>query len=229
MKLRTRLDAQAIRHHLRYYIWYYLLILVLSFAAWSLIYTQTAYRVPQEKRIDLYIQATGADPDVVNAFLKPIWEKAVPLQESVKAVMLLSPGGANDYYSNMQLITYITAAEGDIYMLSSDDFRRLAGQGIFLDLGEAVASGRINAGSLDLSPGRVSLTMEDEAGNLLPSSEPRLFGIPAAGLNRFMSDMMIDNRGLVLSISMNSGNKEAALSFLDALIQATRSPEPHPP
>jgi hypothetical protein len=129
MKLRTRLDAQAIRHHLRYYIWYYLLILVLSFAAWSLIYTQTAYRVPQEKRIDLYIQATGADPNVVNAFLKPVWEKAVPLQESVKAVMLLSPGGANDYYSNMQLITYITAAEGDIYMLSSDDFRRLAGQG----------------------------------------------------------------------------------------------------
>lgn len=226
MKLRTRLDAQAIRHHLHYYIWYYLIILIVSFAGWGMVYTQTAYQVPQEKRIDIYIQASGANPDVVNSFLKPLWETAAPWLESVRAVMLLSPGGANDYYTNIQLITYIAAAEGDIYMLSADDFRRLAGQGAFLDLGGVVASGRIDAEGLDLSPGYIRLVTVDEAGNPLPGAEPALYGIPAFGLNRFMSDLMIDNRGMVLAIAANSGNEDAALTFLDALIQATRGPAP---
>ncbi len=225
MKLVTRLDRKTLLNHLAYHGWQYLLILGLSFLLWNLIYQQTAYRPPQGKRIDVYIQSSSADQDQVNAFFKPIWESAVPEQELVSAVIMLSPG-TDDYYAGMQLITYIAAAEGDIYMLSSNDFKRLASQGAFIPLDRYVSDGRIDAAGIGLAPGRVTIIETDDEGAVTSVSEPRLYGIPAAELYGFASDLLIDNRDMVLAVAVNGGNLEAAVTFLDALIGATRGPKP---
>ncbi len=226
MKLGTRLTGKTLRNHIQYHGWQYLLILVLSFGLWNLIYAQTAYRPPQSARIDVYIQSSTADQETVNAFLKPVWEAAVPEEELVAAVLMLSPARGEDYYANMQLMTYIAAAEGDIYMLSSPDFKRFASQGAFVALDQYVESGQIDAGGIDLNPGRVTLVEMNEQGELITASESALYGIPALELYRFASEMMIDNRNLVLSVAANSGNEESALTFLNALIRETKGPKP---
>lgn len=226
MKLETRLTWRDIRNHLQYQGWLYLLLIVLSFALISLVYAQTAYRPPQDKRIDLYIQGSSASSDAVNAFLEPIWEEAVPQAELVSAVLLLSGGGENDYYANMQLVTYIAAAEGDIYMLSTQDFKRFAAQGAFVPLEEAIAQGRIDVDGIILGAGRVTLVDTNERGELISTGQSGQFGIPAYNLYRFASDLMIDNRDMVLSVAVNSGNEEDTITFLNALIQATRGDIP---
>lgn len=226
MKLRTKLTWAEVRHHLQYHAWLYLLLVVLSFGLTNLIYAQTAYRPPQSARIDVYIQASGADTDQVNAFLEPIWKEAVPEQELVNAVTLMSGGGENDYYANMQLVTYIAAAEGDIYMLSSTDFKRFASQGAFVALDELIEQGKLNTEGIDLAPGRVRLVDSNEQGEAVVVGEPIQFGIPARELYAFATELLIDNRDMVLAVAVNSGNEEATLTFLDALIQHTKAPKP---
>ena len=226
MKLNTRLTWQDIRNHLQYYGWLYLLLTALSFGLWNLVYAQTAYRPPQSARIDLYIQSSSADQDTVNAFLLPIWEEAVPEEELVNAVLLMSAGGENDYYSNIQLVTYIAAAEGDIYMLSSNDFKRFAAQGAFVALDDILKQGLIDASGIELASGRVTPVDSNDEGVLVPAGEARQFGIPAKILYRFATDLMIDNRDMVLAVAANSGNEEDTITFLNALIQHTRGEIP---
>ena len=226
MKLDTRLTWQDIRNHLQYCGWLYLLLTALSFGLWNLVYAQTAYRPPQSARIDLYIQSSSADQDTVNAFLLPIWEEAVPEEELVNAVLLMSTGGENDYYSNMQLVTYIAAAEGDIYMLSSNDFKRFAAQGAFIALDDILEQGLIDASGIELASGRVTPVDSNDEGVLVPAGAARQFGIPAGILYRFATDLMIDNRDMVLAVAANSGNEEDTITFLNALIQQTRGEIP---
>ena len=226
MKLNTRLTWQDIRNHLQYYGWLYLLLTALSFGLWNLVYAQTTYRPPQSARIDLYIQSSSADQDTVNAFLLPVWEEAVPDEELVNAVLLMSTGGENDYYSNIQLVTYIAAAEGDIYMLSSNDFKRFAAQGAFVALDDILKQGLIDVSGIELASGRVTPVDSNDEGVLVPAGEARQFGIPAAILYRFAADLMIDNRDMVLAVAANSGNEEDAITFLNALIQHTRGEIP---
>ncbi len=101
MKLSVKTTKKELKHHLQYSGFVYVLLVVASIALVSLIYTQTAYRPPQDKRIDIYMQAPGASQEAVDAYLKPIWEAAVPEMEVVTAVMLMAPGGENDYYANI--------------------------------------------------------------------------------------------------------------------------------
>ncbi len=226
MKLATPLTRKTLRDHLVYHGWQYLLILALSFPLWNLIYQQTAYRPPESARIDVYIQSSSAEQDKVNAFLKPIWDAAVPEQELVSAVLMLSPGGSEDYYSSMQLVTYIGAAQGDIYMLTLPDFKRLAAQGAFVALDQYVMDGLIDATGIQLDAGRVTIMEMNEQGESVPASEPRLYGIPAKDLYRFASELAIDNRDMVLAVAVNSGNEESSLTFLNALIRETLGPKP---
>ena len=51
--------------------------------------------------------------------------------ELVSGVTLLA-SSSDDYYSQMQLTTYIAAGEGDIYFLPSGDFKSFAANGAFL-------------------------------------------------------------------------------------------------
>jgi len=226
VKLRTRITGQDLRNHLRYFGWVYVLIVALSFGLWNMVYTQTAYRPPQDKRIDVYIQSSSADQEMVNAYLLPIWQAAVPEEELVQAVLMMGSGGENDYYANIQLMTYIAAAEGDIYMLSTADFKRLAAQGAFVSLDEVIRQGKIQVQELSLASGQVQMVESNPEGELAPVGGVEQYGIPARELYRFATELAIDNRDMVLAVAANSGNEEDTITFLNALIQHSRAPVP---
>ena len=218
MKIKTPITKARLRTHIAYNFWKYLIAIVGSIFAWNLIYTTTAYRAPQEKRVDLYIQSTYVTEESTEKFIKPIWEASVPDMETVSSVIL---AGSADYYSNMQLSVYIMAGEGDIYLLSTADFKNFASQGAFIDLSPYIESGQINVDGIDISAGRVAL-VDDEG---LPVGENIQFGIPAYTLSGYTDMNMQDYGNIVMAVTTFNGNQENVLKFFDAFIQAGRPAE----
>ena len=70
MRIRTPINQETLKHHFTYSSWKYLLMAVLVVMGWSLIYTTTAYRSPQNKRIDVYIQSNIGSSDLIDAFME---------------------------------------------------------------------------------------------------------------------------------------------------------------
>lgn len=217
MKIKTAITRKKIRTHITYNFWKYILVIAAAIFGWDLLYSMTAYKSPEDKRIDLYIQSPLVTEQRAEAFFQPIWEERVPDMEVVDAIMLTS--STQDYYGSMQLTVYIMAQEGDIYMLSSSDFKSFASQGVFLDLQPAIDAGKLHAGDMDLSAGYVAL-IDD---NGLPTGERQLFGIPAASLGGLAEGLGLDTRDLVISVTAFNGNEDNVIAFLDGLIAAGRA------
>lgn len=216
MKLLTRTDKAAIRHHFLYSGWQYLVLVAASVFLWNLIYLWTAYRPPQDKRIDLYIQSATAMSEDVEAALFPIAKEKLPDLELLSVVML-SPAAQDDYYAMMRLSTYMAAQEGDIYLLEPDDFKRYAAQGIFVPLEPLIKSGAISQYPKDLSAGYVTLNpdpaTESDAKPAL--QDKQLFGIPLREYDGMREKLNIDNRRLILAVTLWNQNDDNVIRFID--------------
>lgn len=217
MRIKTPLNRERMRHHLAYSGWKYALMTVLTVFVWSLIYTTTAYRSPQDKRIDLYAMTNTATTETMDAFLAPIWREVTPEMETVSSVALMS---VDEYTSFMQLTAYITAGDGDIYFLNEQFFKSFASQGAFLQLEDLVAEGTIQTGDIDLSKGYVAIIEEYDENDQPVAAERHLYGIPLDSYYGFMSGMQLDNRGLYAVILANNQNSENVIPFFNALLQA---------
>ena len=220
MKISTPVDGARVKTHLTYTFWLYILVAVAAFFGWNLLYTVTQYRAPEEKRIDLYIQSSTVSQQYAEAFMEPIWKECVPEMEVVDTVMLLS--NSQDYYTSMQLTVYIMAQEGDIYVLSSSDFKSYAAQGVFIDLQPYIDNGQLDLSGIDLSAGQIAQVDE----NGLPKGERAQFGIPLSSLYGYATGMGLDNRDLILGVTVFSGNEENVITFLNGLIAAGRGEMP---
>ena len=209
-----------LKRHLVYDGWKYLLIIALCWFGWDLLYTTTAYRSPQDKRIDVMIMSATASDEVLEAFLKPIWETATPDMELVEGVSLL-PGSADDYTANVNLTVKLAAAEGDIYLLPHDVFKNFALNGSFMGLDQFIADGVINVEGLKLDSARLTL-LDEETG----AATTQVYGIPTESLYGFMDGLQFDNRNAVMAIAVNNGNDENVVKFFNALLQAGRGEKP---
>lgn len=219
MRLKTPVNQETLRHHITYSSWKYIIMAVLVIMGWSLIYTTTAYRSPQDKRIDVYIQSNIGAQQTIDAFLEPIWKETVPEMETVSSVILTT---VDDYTTSMQLMAYMAAGEADIYFLNEQYFKSYAGQGGFLPLEELVADGTLNVGDVDLTKGYVAF-VEDYDDNGLPTkTSQHLYGIPLESFYGFMNGMQIDNRDLYAVITVNNQNDANVIPFFNALLEAGR-------
>lgn len=224
MTIRTPVDKTHIRNHLAYSGWKYALLAVLSIFCWSLIYTQTAYRSPQDKRIDVYIKSSTVSTEMADKFMEPIWKSTVPSMEVVSSVSLLN---SSDYSAVMQLQVYLAAGEGDIYILPAQDYRTYAASETFLQLDDLIASGVINVDGINLDGASVMVVDDyDDEGSPIYTGEKGVFGIPMDTLYAFMDGMQLDNRGMYMCIAANNQNDENVIPFFNALLQAGRGEQP---
>lgn len=220
MRISTPITKAKLKTHFAYGSWKYLVIVLGSIFLWNIAYTTTAYRSPENKRVDVYLQSATATEEKVNAFFKEVWDAHIPDMETVSAVILTST--ADDYYGSMQLSVYMMAGEGDLYILTTSDFKTYAAQEIFLDLEPFIASGQLDVTGIDLSAGYVAVN--DSEG--VPTGERKLFGIPLYTLYGYMDGMLLDNRNVVIAMTAYNGNEENVLKFLNGLIQAGRGDMP---
>lgn len=219
MRMKTPLTKEKVRNHFTYGSWKYLLLAALAVFGWSLIFTTTAYRSPQDKRIDLYAQTTTTTAENMDAFLEPIWREVTPEMEVVSSVALMN---LDDYSTSMQLTAYMAAGDGDIYFLTEQYFKSFAAAGSFLELDALVENGTIQVDGVDLSKGRVAVVTEYDENDQPVTAEQHLYGVPLDEFYGFMSGMQLDNRGLYAAILVNNGNDENVIPFFNALLQAGR-------
>lgn len=218
MRLKTPVTKDNLKTHFTYGLWKYILLAVLAIGGWSIIYTVTAYRSPQDKRIDLYVQTATTSSEIIDHFIEPIWKETVPEMETVSSVVMIPTG---DYSADMQLFTYIAVGEGDIYFLTEESFKNFASQGAFLPLEEMVESGVIAVADVDLTKGYVAMQQYDE--NDVPISSVRhLYGIPLESFYGFMNEIQLDNRSLYAAVMVRNQNDENVIPFFNALLQAGR-------
>ena len=217
MHIATPINKDRLRNHLNYGLCKYALVLVLAIAGWSIVFDMTEPRSPQDKRIDVYVQANTASSDTIDAFLAPIWHEVTPEMEEVSSVALTV---IDEYTSYMQLYAYIAAGEGDIYFLNEQYFKSFAAGEAFLPLEALVADGTLNVSDVDLSKGYITLRPDEDEERAEPATH--LYGIPLDSFYGFMKGMQIDNRGLYAVVLVNNMNDENVIPFFNALLQAGR-------
>lgn len=217
MRIKTPINRETLKHHMNYGLWKYALMAACAIMGWSLIYTTTAYRSPQDKRVDVYILSNTASSELVDKFLEPIWKEAVPEMETVNGVVMSL---IDDYTTTMQMMAYMAAGEADIYFLDEQNFKSYASQGSFLELEDLVESGQIDSCGVDLSKGYVTYVEEyDDQGRAVKTSR-HLYGIPLDSFYGFMGGMQLDNRGMYAVITVNNMNDEKVIPFFSALLKA---------
>ncbi len=200
--MKTPINSRTLRQHVTYSWWKYALVIVLGAVLVNLYYTVTAYRSPDEKKVELFIYGYG-DQTAIDAWMEEVRVNQMPDMEEMHSSLL----AADDTYGPMQLSTYIGAGEGDIYILPRNSFVSLASSGAWspLEENEALMALFSEAG-ISLQSG---WRRESDSG------ETHLFGIPVSalpGLSRYLS---VEN-GFVC-ILITNGNQDNVLRFLEIL------------
>ena len=113
----------------------------------------------------------------------------------------------DSYYGSMQMTTYMTAGQGDIYIMNSDRFNSLKSQEGFQPLDDAIAQGLIDLHGIDVTAGKA----KTEAG------EVYIAAIPAASLNK-LKEYSVYNNDLYICIMSTSPNVDKAYTFVNWLI-----------
>ena len=212
--MKTPVNKQTLRNHFTYSWWKYLLVLVGGIFLVDLLFTVTAPRVPEEKKVEFYVYGYS-DSDAVTKYLDRVHEEDLSDMESVISVRLTT----DETYGAMQLSTYIAVHEGDLYLLPREEFLSLSAVGSFLPLenDEALMS-LFNEAGKDLKRGWRTLSESDET---------HLYGIPMDLLPGLQSMCYAEN-GYLAVLAMG-GNTDNTMTLLRRMVKDTiNEPVPVP-
>ena len=207
--MKTPVTSGTLKQHFTYSWWKYLLIAVLAFGLVDLLYTMTAYRPPESKKVEFYVYGV-ANTEKLTAYMDGVRENEMPGMEVMKPLMLMDDGN----YGPMQLMTYLAAGEGDVYLLPRDQFISTAASSGLLPLeNDAELMALFNGAGISLQSGWRKNT---------ETGENHLYGIPQnklPGLEQYA--FAKDGYLCVLAVG---GNTENALQFLRILCRDTLRP-----
>lgn len=205
----NRVTKERLAEHWRYGWWKYAILAVATVLGVDLLFSVTAYRPPEEKKLQLYLCNGYADAQALQELLWPDLLAACPEQEELTAANIDVLNG--DSYTQLQFSTYVAAQEGDVMLLPLKEARTMASEGAdaaFLELTLYVESGVIPVGDIDLTAGR----MKDAQG------QTGLYAIPADTLTG-LRDYRCDPSGAVLVAMAYGGNDGAAATLMGQMIE----------
>lgn len=205
----NRITGKRIRDHWHYSWWKYAILLALTLIGIDMLFAVTAYRPPEERRLQLFVCNGYADAAALEEDLWPALLEACPDQEELVAqnIDLVT----DEYYSQIQFTTYIAAREGDVCLLPVSQLRNLTADGAeyaFLELTPYVESGVIPTQGIDLTPGM----FKDSDG------KEGLYAIPADGLYG-LREYGCNPAGGMLTVMAYSGNSDTAATLVGQMIE----------
>ena len=127
--MKTPVNRRTLKQHLTYNWWKYVLFLLIGVFGVDLLYTVTTPRIPDDRKVDFYISGY-VDTEKLDVYTERIRSEEMPWLEKIQQVTLYT----DDQYGPMQLMTYIAAGEGDIYLLPRENFLSLSSEGAFIPL-----------------------------------------------------------------------------------------------
>ncbi|HPR79298.1 MAG TPA: hypothetical protein PLR69_11935, partial [Candidatus Limiplasma sp.] len=149
MSLRMPITKSKIRNHFHYSFWKYLVLIVIALFGWNLIYTSTRYQSPDNLKVEFYAEAGAIGGKDLQALADQIHTEIMPEMEEVTASTITY----DQTYGDMQLTVWVSAAQGDVYLLSGTRFKSLASNDALMDLQPYIDNSTLNVDGLDLSKG----------------------------------------------------------------------------
>lgn len=212
----NRITKARLKNHWAYSWWKYLLMIVLVVMGVSVGFSVTAYRPPEDRKIQVFLCNGWADAVQFEADLWPLLKEASPDQEQLTASNIDLTSG--DVYVNMQFTTYIAAQEGDVCLLPRSEVKKLAADeawSAFVDLTPYIENGQLAQDDVSYA----GLTFPTENGG------EGIFAIPADGLYG-LTEYGIDPADGAFVIMSFSGNEENAVQLLEIIIDRFAGEKP---
>ena len=207
--MKTPVTSGKLKHHFAYNWWKYLLIAALAFGVVDLLYAVTAYRPPRDKTIGLYVYGYIIEQPLTD-YMENVRAAEMPDMEEMRPQMLI----VDDNYGPMQLMTYLAAGEGDLYLLPREQFLSHAESGALVPLEtDSELLAMFDAAGISLQSG---WRRETETG------ETHLYGIPQDKLPGLGQYAYAQDGFLCLIIS--GKNQENASRFLHILCRDMINP-----
>jgi len=204
--MKTPLTPARLKQHITYNWWKYLIIIAAAIGLVDLLYSVTAYRPPRDKTIAFYVYGY-ADEAGLTAYMDHVRETEMPDMEEMTGRLLIEDSS----YGPMQLMTYLAAGEGDVYLLPREEFLNYAASGALVRLEEdAELMALFDSAGVSLQSG---WRRETDTG------ENHLYGIPQdkiPGLGRFAYA-----QDGYLCVIVTGGNQENTAKFLRILCRDT--------
>ncbi|MBP3656591.1 MAG: hypothetical protein J6K32_07850 [Clostridia bacterium] len=210
------INKQTLKNHWHYSKWKYILLCLLGIFGVNILFTMTKYRVPEDKKIEIYMCSGYADAVAMQEALWPMLLEIAPEQEELTVANIDLTG--SDPYTRMQYTTYTAAQQGDILFLPYEEAVILANNEAdyaMVELTPYIENGMLNVDGFNIEDGY----LPDHLG------EKRLYLIPAATLYGLL-DYSCDPWGAVLCVTSYSGNEETAIKTLNMLLETMRTEKP---
>ena len=197
-----RLTRSRVKNHFASSWWKYALAAALCAMGISMLFDMTRYRPPAEKKLSFYVTNGAVQGDALQQALWPALKERCPEQEELTVVSINL--ARDDMYARMQYMTYIGAGEGDLLLLSVEEYNRLCGtegpSAALADLSAYAEAGVFTAG-----------------GDALKGWDGNgVYGIQAGGL-KGLSAFGNDPEGTVLAVLEHSKNKDTAAALIGLL------------
>lgn len=204
-----RISKKSISNYLMYNWWKHAALAVLCVLGVDLLFATTAYRVPEDRKVEVYVLNGYVNEQAMREALWPALMEAYPEQEEllVQNINISS----SDMYAYMQFSTYVAAQQGDVCLIPVSEVKKLITDGAeyaFLELTPFIESGIIDPGDIDLTKGRFRNSEGVEG----------LYAIPADSLYGLLS-LGNDPAGAMLCILAYNGNDEPSASVLNQIIE----------
>ena len=204
--MKTPITRKALRQHLLYNSWKYILLIIIGCFGWNLAFTMTAYRSPDDKIVNVSVYGSS-DVEQLQTYLDGLHATELTDMEQVEAMAITN----DSTYGSMILMAHLAANEVDIILLPKASFQSYAAEGYFLPLEECEGiMAEVNAAGLNLERG---MYRNSETG------EKHTYGIPLSLLPGLRELLVIPDGEYVISIMANNGNDDYVRPTLAYMIR----------
>lgn len=212
----NRITKKWLKNHWAYSWWKYLLLACICIMGVNIVFTTTAYRPPEEKKIELYVCNGYVDSQAMEDQLSPVFFERFPEQEDLTLMNVNL--ASEDMYVQMQFTTYLAAQQGDVLLLPKSEVYKLSGEGadnVFMDLTPYIETGVIDPEKLGVEP----LVLKDSAG------AEGVYAIPAETLYGLF-DLGNMTKDSYLVVTAFSGNEDTAAAMIGMLFDLYQTEKP---
>lgn len=206
MSRKFPITRERIRHHFHYFWWQYAILAVAAVFGWNLLFNMTHYRSPENLKIEWYYEGpmSTSTQNLMDGLMETLRPELFPDMEEVTFTVV----GADETYGTIQIMVWMAAGQGDLYMLRQDTFEGYAAGDSFIDLQPYVDSGMLDVEGISLKKGYVK---SEETGETI------LAGIPADSLTGLHAYELYPE-GTLLSVLSTGGNIDNALKLLQYVL-----------
>lgn len=211
-----RITKKWLKNHWAYSWWKYLLLSCICIMGVNVLFTTTAYRSPEHKKIELYVCNGYVDQAALDEQVSKMFFARFPEQEELTAMNLNL--ASQDVYIRMQFTTYLAAQQGDVLLLEESEVHQLAEAGAdnaFLELTPYIENGTIDLQKLGVQP----LALRDSTG------QEGFYAIPADSLYGLF-ELGNAPENSYLCLTSFGGNEDTAAAVIPMLFELYQTEKP---